>query len=544
MSVEYENLLPQNANFSLPNKKHFKEDTSSINSDEIQKSRTLTENSFFSETKDIEDTPLKTDPKRLSLNDPQDQKFSSHYQIYFYIKNYFFFEYQGSLSSKEYIAQTKELRSIPLHLKMTLFTNEKNELIRKREFSFIEISFNEFKEKGNKLYNKGKYSQALEQYVEAYSLLKWIEVKDKTLLSYANIVQKQRAIVDGDIIKSSSYLNATDDDDTFNDCTCSILLSISYCFLQMRHYKNAVDCLDECLEIDENNVNALFRRSQARMYNKNSKFGDLEKSLKDIEKVLTIYKESNAALPQIYKEQEESIKELIEQKRKEEMEQIREFIHDGYLIYSKSTEKLRWTNEHDDESYKTQQLQYNVLKIMKNKYKFVIIYYREIQNEEQLSYAYDEVEYFMERYQKFKFYYMMNVSKVLETYKNSYKENEKDFGYLEDTVFLNFLKNYKNKKSDGIFQDSHFNLELIKIAIGKVNQELKKQEILKNQLISHYSKDLLPESTKKRIELPEDFSFYISLMLLFFTLMFILVSYFCFLTPPDSIFEVNYLGRN
>ena len=30
-------------------------------------------------------------------------------------------------------------------------------------------------------------------------------------------------------------------------------------------------------------------------------------------------------------------------------------------------------------------------------------------------------------------------------------------------------------------------------------EELKKQEILKNQLISHYSKDLLPESTRKRI---------------------------------------------
>ena len=101
----------------------------------------------------------------------------------------------------------------------------------------------------------------------------------------------------------------------------------------------------------------------------------------------------------------------------------------------------------------------------------------------------------------------MNVAKVLETYKQSYKK-EKDF------------------------------------AIGKVNQELKKQEILKNQLISHYSKDLLPESTRKRIELPEDFSFYISIMLLFFTLMFILVSYFCFLTPPDSIFEVNYIEIN
>ena len=102
----------------------------------------------------------------------------------------------------------------------------------------------------------------------------------------------------------------------------------------------------------------------------------------------------------------------------------------------------------------------------------------------------------MERYQKFKFYYMMNVAKVLEAYKQSYKK-EKDFAYLEDAVFVNFLKNYKNKKSDGIFQDSSFNLELIKLAIGKVNQELKKQEILKNQLISHYSKDLLPESTRK-----------------------------------------------
>ena len=45
MSVEYHNLLP--TNFSLPNKKHFKEDTSSINSDEIQKTRTLTENSYI-----------------------------------------------------------------------------------------------------------------------------------------------------------------------------------------------------------------------------------------------------------------------------------------------------------------------------------------------------------------------------------------------------------------------------------------------------------------------------------------------------------------
>ena len=38
-----------------------------------------------------------------------------------YIKNYFFFDYQGLLSSKEYISQTKVLRSIPLHLKMTMF---------------------------------------------------------------------------------------------------------------------------------------------------------------------------------------------------------------------------------------------------------------------------------------------------------------------------------------------------------------------------------------------------------------------------------------
>ena len=50
---------------------------------------------------------------------------------------------------------------------------------------------------------------------------------------------------------------------------------------------------------------------------------------------------------------------MIEQKRREEMEQIREFIHDGYLIYSKSTEKFRWKKEYDDESYKIQELQYN-----------------------------------------------------------------------------------------------------------------------------------------------------------------------------------------
>ena len=111
MSVEYENLLP--SNFSLPNKKHFKGDTSSIHSDEIQKSRTLTENSFFSETNQPEEATLTTSPARLGLTDPQDRPFHRHYQIYFYIKNYFFFDYQGLLSSKEYISQTKVLRSIP-----------------------------------------------------------------------------------------------------------------------------------------------------------------------------------------------------------------------------------------------------------------------------------------------------------------------------------------------------------------------------------------------------------------------------------------------
>lgn len=72
--------------------------------------------------------------------------------------------------------------------------------------------------------------------------------------------------------------------------------------------------------------------ASARMYNKNSKYGELEKSLKDIEKVISIYKESGAG---------------------------------------KSTEKFRWENEYDDESYKIQELQYNVLKIMKNKYKYL-----------------------------------------------------------------------------------------------------------------------------------------------------------------------------
>lgn len=549
MNTEYENL-PSSQNFSLPNKKHFKEDTSTINSDEIQKSRTLTENSFFSEggPTDLDETPKKivVNPKKLkrsNLNDPQNQKFHRHYQIYFYISNYYFFEYQGNLSSKEYIQQTKLLRSIPLHLKMTLFSNEKAELIRKREFSFIEISFNEFKEKGNKLYNKRKFGQALEQYVEAYGLLKWLEVKDKSLLSYANIVQEQRPIVDGDIIKCSSYLNTIEDDDSLNQSTCSILLCMSYCFLQMRHYKNAVECLNECLEIDENNTIALFRRSQALMYNKNSKFSHLEKSREDIEKAINLLIESNAEVPDIYKDQEQAVKKLIEQKKKEEKEQIQEFIDDGYLIFSKSQEKYRWENAYDDESYKIQELQSNVLKIMKKKYKFVIIYYREIQNDEQLPFAYDEVEYFMERYQKFKFYYRMNIVKTLEYYKKENK-NKNNTDYLDENGFINFLKNYKNKKADSIFQESDFNIQLIRIAISKVNQDVKKQEILKNKLLSFYSKDILEAPTKKRIELPENLSFYISLMFLFFTLMFILVSYFCFLTPSNSTFEVNYIGPN
>lgn len=49
---------------------------------------------------------------------------------------------------------------------------------------------------------------------------------------------------------------------------------------------------------------------------------------------------------------------------------------------------------------------------MKMKYKIAIKFYTETRNEEQLNFAYNEIENFMESYSEFKWFFKFDINKI------------------------------------------------------------------------------------------------------------------------------------
>lgn len=85
---------------------------------------------------------------------------------------------RGLLNKQEYLEKTKKLRSYPRHMKYTLFTqnDEKLQMVRSKEFPMAFFIFDDVKEKGNKLYRKGKMREALDHYfyvINSYYLGIW-----------------------------------------------------------------------------------------------------------------------------------------------------------------------------------------------------------------------------------------------------------------------------------------------------------------------------------------------------------------------------------
>lgn len=102
----------------------------------------------------------------LDKKDPQNKHFNFFYEIPLYGKYDFVFEFKGDMTKKEFVGKTIQIRSYPYHLKYTLFASEKIKEIRQKGFSYASIPFEELKEKGNKMYKKGKFREAIDFYTE------------------------------------------------------------------------------------------------------------------------------------------------------------------------------------------------------------------------------------------------------------------------------------------------------------------------------------------------------------------------------------------
>ena len=92
---------------------------------------------------------------------------------------------------------------------------------------------------------------------------------------------------------------------------------MSYAFIELRHFQEAIDCLDECISYCGDKVpNAYFRRCQARVCNKRCDDQELLLALADIHKAKSLQKDD------IYENLYDKLLWVFEEKRRIEVEKL------------------------------------------------------------------------------------------------------------------------------------------------------------------------------------------------------------------------------
>lgn len=132
-----------------------------------------------------------------------------------------------------------------------------------------------------------------------------------------NDIEEKKPLVDGSVVE-----------DSYNACLVYVLMCLCYAYIELRHYSEAISCINEALEYAQDKVPDLFfRRAQAICYNKYSSIEDMNKGLEDINKAISLKKEP------IYLEFLDKFKGIIEHRKKEEAETIISKLIFNVLLY-------------------------------------------------------------------------------------------------------------------------------------------------------------------------------------------------------------------
>lgn len=99
-------------------------------------------------------------------SDPENKHYEESWELPYFGPFDFMFEMRGLLSVEEFNEKTKKLRGYPRHKLYTLFNQNDDKLnkVREKEFPMVFFIYDDIKIKGNKLFKKGKFKEALEYY--------------------------------------------------------------------------------------------------------------------------------------------------------------------------------------------------------------------------------------------------------------------------------------------------------------------------------------------------------------------------------------------
>ena len=423
--------------------------------------------------------------------DPINKDFEAHHEIPLYGPFDFLFFLRGGLSDEEWIEKTKQIRSLPRHLKYTIFYQHQKELreVHKYEFPKVFFIYDEIRQKGIRYYNRKKYRETLEYLNYAYGLMKWIEFKDAK--RQENFLKKPSldGILDEDINVKSCYIDAPEgQEESFKSCVVYTLEIMAYCFIELRHYTSAISCLDECEKIAGDLVpDVFFRRAQARMYNKNSNESEIMKAQEDIEKAIKLGEQYNIDIKKEYDETSPIYKRIIDleiyyktQKKLEKIidDRIDKKVYGIRRITGKIVDKEHKNMRHEEamliESLVLSRKEdiaryYKVFKEMKKQYKQIIQFFSETNNPQQLDLTYDEYEKFIESYEQFKFYYKFEFDSIDPKVINRLNEDEKKL-IQDESKYNLYIKRIMHLCED-IYSHGHYNIEIFQFAFDTVLEE-------------------------------------------------------------------------
>ena len=430
-------------------------------------------------------------------SEPVNKDFKRHYEIPLYGPFDFLFYLKGDLEENDWKEKTEKIRNLPRHLKYTLFYQDQPELenIHKLEFPKVFFMFDELKQKGIRYYNRRKFREALEYFNYAYGLMKWVEFKDKE--RQKNFIKKpsMNAILDDDIEIKSCYMDEPKaEEESYKSCVVYILLVMAYCFIELRHYSSAINCLNECEKEAGNLVPDVFlRRAQALICKKNISKIELEKAEKDLEKSIQLAEKFNIELKKEYDEMhpvyraryinldiyylmKKKLEKIKEERINEEIFRIRRIIgkicdeeHKNMkLEEALLIEGLVLSKKEDIYRY------YKVFKEMKKQYKQIIKFFSETKNQELLDLTYDEYEKFMDSYDKFKFYYNFELDNIDPKAINRLNEEEKKM--IKDETKIDFYIKRLMHLCENIYSFGYYNTDVFQFSLETVLEEENKQK--------------------------------------------------------------------
>lgn len=399
------------------------------------------------------------------------------------------FRFNESNYSEEGIAKSKILRNMPRHLRNTIFIkNPKLEEIRKREFPVIFLICEEMKEKAYKFYESKKYEEALSIFYVMYSLFKWIVIKDKkkrdAFLSNYDF-KEENNLYDTDI--EIRRINTTKDNNYeesgFKTYLINILKGICYCYMNMRHYTEAMKCMDEAMSyVLASRGEVLFRRAQAIMYNKFSELKDLNQAHVDLT-TAKMFKKIDLINDHI-----QDIENLIKEKKYRKFGYVKSLFSQTNYAMNIITEKNLNVHDHIYFSYDDIFFGAKIVEEMKDTFSSTIKFYqgkmRDKKNENKninksekdFKKFLDEYDKFYDFYDDYSFYINLQVTNLDKEILDKLDESDKDtIKKIKRNETMNLLfKDFRLKKAQELYDNMDWNMTIWKYCFDTVNEREKK----------------------------------------------------------------------